>query len=345
MTTVRVTSGPAVGESVRLDRELIVGREEADLTIPDPKLSRHHVVIRPVSGGVLVEDLGSTNGTVVDGQRITAPLVLGRSGTVMVGDTTLEIELEQHAEQTLLQPPGGQVPDATRIRQAPVSAEEAPQPGAAVAAAPVAEQPAARKRRRIPAAVPWVLAAAGAAAVIVLAVTHGSSAKTVTRTVASTTASSGKQQPAAATSKSGGPTICPTKGVCLTTLGAGIIQPFSGARQLLGGPLMTVSIGGPVVVTVRRQTIAVGAVFPWHMHPGSAIVVLTQGKAEEVVAVGKGCHKETHTPGYSRWEGGDESHTLINVGKVPVVIDVMSFDPIGNKQPVIPTSKPPNCSL
>ncbi len=334
MTTVRVTSGPAAGESVRLDRELTIGREEADLTIPDPKLSRHHVVIRPVSGGVLIEDLGSTNGTVVDGQRITAPRVLGSNGTVVIGDTTLEIALDQHAEQPFLQPPGGQVPDATRIRQAPVPAKESPQPGAAVAAAPVAEQPATRKTRRIPAAVPWVLAAAGAAAAIVLAVTHGSSTKTVTRTVAI----------APATSKSG-PTICPSKGVCLTTLGAGVIKPFSAARQLLGGPLMTISIGGPVVVSVRRQTIAAGAVFPWHRHPGSALVVLTQGKAEEVTAVGSGCHKEIHTPGYTRWEGGNESHTLINVGKVPVVIDVMSFDPVGNNQPVIPTSKPPNCSL
>ena len=76
---------------------------------------------------------------------------------------------------------------------------------------------------------------------------------------------------------------------------------------------------------------------PWSCWP--------QGKAEEVTAVGSGCHKEIHTPGYTRWEGGNESHTLINVGKVPVVIDVMSFDPVGNNQPVIPTSKPPNCSL
>ncbi len=219
VTTVRVTSGPAAGESVRLDRELTIGREEADLTIPDPKLSRHHVVIRPVSGGVLIADLGSTNGTVVD-ERITAPRVLGSNGTVVIGDTTLEIALDQHAEQPFLQPPGGQVPDATRIRQAPVPAKESPQPGAAVAAAPVAEQPATRKTRRIPAAVPWVLAAAGAAAAIVLAVTHGSSTKTVTRTVAI----------APATSKSGRRSA--PRRACASRRHRRRIKPFSAAGEL-----------------------------------------------------------------------------------------------------------------
>ena len=91
MPTLKVISGPLAGRSLSLDRELVVGRDEADLTIDDPEISRRHAVIRPVEGGVQVEDLGSSNGTLVDGRRIDAPTVLQPDDSLYLGTTTLKL--------------------------------------------------------------------------------------------------------------------------------------------------------------------------------------------------------------------------------------------------------------
>ena len=49
------------------------GRENVDVEIEDAELSRRHFAVRPVEGGLEVEDLGSRNGTRVDGTRIDSP--------------------------------------------------------------------------------------------------------------------------------------------------------------------------------------------------------------------------------------------------------------------------------
>src|SRR4051812_5197962 len=47
--TLKVTSGPAVGQSFEFDREIVIGRE-GDLAIPDAEMSRRHAAVRPVEG-------------------------------------------------------------------------------------------------------------------------------------------------------------------------------------------------------------------------------------------------------------------------------------------------------
>jgi EmrB/QacA subfamily drug resistance transporter len=105
--TLKVLWGPAAGRTLRLDRDLVIGREDADLTIFDPELSRRHAIIRPIAAGVVVEDLGSTNGTFVNGERIDEPTTLTSSGKLQLGTTEIEL---------LLAMPGG-----TRIRARPAS--------------------------------------------------------------------------------------------------------------------------------------------------------------------------------------------------------------------------------
>ena len=97
MWRAKVISGPAEGRSLTLEREIVVGRHGADLNIEDPEISRRHAVLRPVEGGVEVEDLGSSNGTFVDGRRIDGPTTLTVSGMVQMGDTKIAIQLTPSA--------------------------------------------------------------------------------------------------------------------------------------------------------------------------------------------------------------------------------------------------------
>ena len=74
MASLWVISGSRAGQSVGVTGELIIGRENADLTVDDAEVSRRHVAVRLEGGEVEVEDLGSANGTFVDGSRIDGPV-------------------------------------------------------------------------------------------------------------------------------------------------------------------------------------------------------------------------------------------------------------------------------
>jgi hypothetical protein len=80
-TTIRLRpSGHTVGRS-----------PEADVVIDDPYASELHARVETRDGGTIVHDLGSTNGTYVNGRRINAPTPVGRGDTVQIGKTILEV--------------------------------------------------------------------------------------------------------------------------------------------------------------------------------------------------------------------------------------------------------------
>jgi FHA domain len=89
-----IHEGSAAGSEHPVDGELILGREagSADLVLDDPGVSRRHARVLPENGGVIVEDLGSSNGTYVNGQRITGPVELGAGDEVQLGATVLGVE-------------------------------------------------------------------------------------------------------------------------------------------------------------------------------------------------------------------------------------------------------------
>jgi predicted component of type VI protein secretion system len=89
-----VSSGPSAGQSVEVEQEVVIGRENADLTISDPEISRRHALVRPIARGIEVEDLGSMNGTYVNGKRIGEVVELTIGGTVRVGNSDIQVELE-----------------------------------------------------------------------------------------------------------------------------------------------------------------------------------------------------------------------------------------------------------
>ncbi len=144
MRTLKVLSGPAAGESLGIEKEVVIGREGADLTITDPQISRRHTAVRPVDDGVEIEDLGSLNGTFVDGERLSAPKTLRSTTKIRIGDSDLEVEVTEDG--------------LTQMAPTPIAAE------AAEPTAPPARGSVRRVDDDIPAAAAVAAGAAGAAA-------------------------------------------------------------------------------------------------------------------------------------------------------------------------------------
>lgn len=126
MPTVVVTTGPEAGRRVELGLEVAIGRQEGDLVVEDPEVSRRHAVLRRSGGSVVVEDLDSTNGTFVNGERIRTPMTLGPGDQVRVGRTTLEIEPDQRADDTIVSTPlrPDQIPSSEALPSGGLVAEE-----------------------------------------------------------------------------------------------------------------------------------------------------------------------------------------------------------------------------
>jgi pSer/pThr/pTyr-binding forkhead associated (FHA) protein len=93
MATLVVTTGPATGKRIDVTGELVIGREQADIEITDPEISRRHAVVRAVGDGLEIEDLGSTNGTWVDGKRIDAPVALADGAKLRLGESDVSVEI------------------------------------------------------------------------------------------------------------------------------------------------------------------------------------------------------------------------------------------------------------
>jgi serine protease Do len=107
-----VRDGPLAGTRIDVDRDRIVGRESDDVILADPEASRRHAMFRPGDGGIEVHDLGSRNGTVVNGTRIQTPVLLSDGDVVTIGKTSLaaEVRAQPASAATVVQasvpPPG-----------------------------------------------------------------------------------------------------------------------------------------------------------------------------------------------------------------------------------------------
>jgi len=70
---------------------LQIGRDCSGLLLTDPQISRLHLEIRAEAGQLVVTDLDSTNGSIIDGRPLTEPTALMAGSIVRLGDTTVEL--------------------------------------------------------------------------------------------------------------------------------------------------------------------------------------------------------------------------------------------------------------
>ncbi|MEW6031209.1 MAG: FHA domain-containing protein [Chloroflexota bacterium] len=77
--------GPLKGQRWPLSRALVMGREPTcDVVIADRQVSRFHARLTPTAEGIILEDLGSKNGTHHNGNVLKSPVVLQDGDTIQV---------------------------------------------------------------------------------------------------------------------------------------------------------------------------------------------------------------------------------------------------------------------
>ena len=88
-----ITAGDKAGYQLRLaGREITIGRaENSDLVIDDEFASTHHARLVKMEDGWVVQDLNSTNGTFLDGKKVTTPVALKLGAEVRIGKTAFEL--------------------------------------------------------------------------------------------------------------------------------------------------------------------------------------------------------------------------------------------------------------
>jgi len=88
-----VTAGALAGTSLGLtEQQITIGRaNDATLVLNDDYASSRHARLFPQDGQWIVEDLGSTNGTYLDRQKVTQPTPVPAGVPIRIGKTVLEL--------------------------------------------------------------------------------------------------------------------------------------------------------------------------------------------------------------------------------------------------------------
>lgn len=96
--------GPLKGQRWQLSQTIVLGREAScDVVVSDRQISRFHARITPTTEGVILEDLGSKNGTHLNGIPLTAPVVLQDGDLVSVAMAQQFLFLTSDATMPLLE--------------------------------------------------------------------------------------------------------------------------------------------------------------------------------------------------------------------------------------------------
>jgi len=92
-THLRVTAGPQAGLRLPLGEAFLIGRTaDAQLVLEDQYMSTRHAALTRTPKGYQVEDLGSTNGTYLNDNRLMTPRPMGIGDTLRIGRTTMTLD-------------------------------------------------------------------------------------------------------------------------------------------------------------------------------------------------------------------------------------------------------------
>lgn len=149
-----VRQGPRPNLVFELDKpSYMIGREAGnDIVIEDPQVSRRHAQLTRQGSSYFIEDIGSTNGTYVNGKRVMAPMLLVNGDMVGLADTVIiavQVPLTPGEDPTVVSdaapytpptvpaftPPPVQSQPATQVQSAP-RVQVQPAPKAPAASAP-----------------------------------------------------------------------------------------------------------------------------------------------------------------------------------------------------------------
>ncbi|MCC6830628.1 MAG: FHA domain-containing protein [Thermoleophilia bacterium] len=157
-----VTDGPSQGVRADLgDAPLVMGRDaDCELTLDDTQASRRHARVARGETGLTIEDLGSTNGTMLNGARVAGPQPLSAGDEIRIGRSALTLRSAAvHTEIGTPQASGGGTPVAAP--PPPPVAAVGPPPPPPAAAAPPPPPPPAPQPPPAPAGPPPLAAPAG----------------------------------------------------------------------------------------------------------------------------------------------------------------------------------------
>lgn len=80
------------GRYYSISGDTTIGRAAGcQISLDDTYISQLHARVSPSDSGMLIEDLGSTNGTYVNRERVTAPVMAGAGDLVQLGGIVMEI--------------------------------------------------------------------------------------------------------------------------------------------------------------------------------------------------------------------------------------------------------------
>jgi len=92
---LKIVQGPRelMNVTVPVTGPIVIGRSPgADIVLGDDFVSGRHARVAPAGDSAIVEDLGSTNGTVLNGKRLSVPTTLREGDTIDIGSVRLRVD-------------------------------------------------------------------------------------------------------------------------------------------------------------------------------------------------------------------------------------------------------------
>jgi pSer/pThr/pTyr-binding forkhead associated (FHA) protein len=107
---LRIVAGSDSGKELSATVAFEIGRDPAAglALVADELVSNRHASVKPTDEGLVLEDLGSRNGTYVNGVQVAGPTVLSPGDRIVVGETTIEIVEQQASALVLVVSPHGE---------------------------------------------------------------------------------------------------------------------------------------------------------------------------------------------------------------------------------------------